>query len=158
MNEFNRLTIVISDKAVYKDSTGYSDLDFSNCGIPDDVWAFQWENGEGWIEFKDSRENEPFVGTDFPEWINKCIEKFDVFHELYTNPPPPTPEQIAEDNRFHAKIYIEDSDWAALPDTHLQNQAEWDVYRAALRMIVINPPQEEIPEDSWPVKPKVVWA
>jgi hypothetical protein len=156
MSDLTRLTIIVADKAVYKNTEGYSDLDFSNCEIPDDVWAFQWENGEGWIEFKDSRENELVIGTDFPDWVNKCVAKFDEFDYIYKNPPPPTPEQIAIGNKYQAKRLLLDSDWAALPDTNLQNQAEWDAYRAALRAIVLNPPQEEI--TSWPVKPEAIWS
>ena len=156
MSDLTRLTIIVADKAVYKNTEGYSDLDFSNCEIPDDVWAFQWENGEGWIEFKDSRENELVIGTDFPDWVNKCVAKFDEFDYIYKNPPPPTPEQIAIGNKYQAKRLLLDSDWAALPDTNLQNQAEWDAYRAALRGIVLTPPQEEI--TSWPVKPEAIWS
>lgn len=156
MSELTRLTIVVADKAVYKNNEGYSDLDFSNCGIPEDVWVFQWENGEGWIEFKDTRENEPFSGTEFPEWVNNCIQKFDKFDEIYKNPPPPTPEQWAIMNEHEAKQLLLDSDWASLQDTILQNQTEWDSYRASLRVIMRNPPQEEIV--SWPTKPEVVWA
>lgn len=156
MSELKTLTIVISDKAVYKNKVGYCDLDFSNCGIPEDIWALQWENGEGWIEFNDSRENEPIAGDTFPEWAVNCIQKFDEFDELYKNPPPPTPEQWAFINEDKAKSDLLMSDWAALSDTNLQNQAEWNAYRAALRAIAINPPQEEIA--SWPVKPEAVWA
>lgn len=159
MNDLRRLTVVVADKAVYKNSEGYCDLDFSDCGIPEDVWAFQWEDGFGWTEFKDSRENEPFNGSDFPEWVTKCVQKFDEFDYIYKNPPPPeppTPEQWAEANKARAKYFLVDSDWAALPDTNLQNQSEWDAYRALLRAIVINPPQEEI--SVWPVKPETIWA
>jgi hypothetical protein len=156
MNDLTRLTIIIADKAVYKNKEGYSDLDFSDCGIPDDVWAFQWENGEGWIEFTDSRENELIVGTNFPEWVNKCVQKFDAFDYIYKNPPPPTPEQWAAINKNRAKGLLIQSDWAALPDTNLQNQAEWDAYRVALRVIFLDPPQEEI--TSWPVKPEAIWS
>jgi hypothetical protein len=157
MSDLTRLTIIVADKAVYKNTEGYSDLDFSNCEIPGDVWAFQWENGEGWIEFKDSRENEPFVGTDFPAWVNNCTQKFDEFDVIHKAPPsPPTPEQLAEMNDAQAKFLLQDSDWAALPDTNLQNQSEWDAYRAALRAIVVNPPQEEI--TLWPVKPEAIWV
>ena len=156
MNEITRLTIIVSDKAVYKNTEGYSDLDFSDCDIPEDVWAFQWENGNGWIEFKDTRENKEFVGTNFPAWVANCIQKFDDFDYIYKNPPPPTPEQIAEFNKFQAKALLQDSDWAALPDTNLQNQAEWDAYRAALRVIFFNPSQEEIA--SWPTKPEAIWV
>lgn len=156
MSDLSRLTIIVADKAVYKNSTGYSDLDFSDCGIPENVWAFQWENGEGWIEFKGNDENETFVGNDFPAWVVNCVKKFDDFDYVYKNPPPPTPEEWAVSNENIAKQYLFESDWAALPDTNLQNQAEWDAYRAALRAIVLNPPQEEI--TSWPVKPEALWA
>jgi hypothetical protein len=156
MSDLTRLTIIVEDKAVYKNKGGYSDLDFSNCGIPEDVWAFQWENGEGWIEFRDSRENEQVIGTNFPEWVNKCVEKFDEFDYIYKHPPPPTPEQWAVINENQAKYLLAQSDWSALADVNLQNQAEWDAYRAALRAIVLDPPQEEI--DPWPVKPEAIWA
>lgn len=156
MSELYRLTVVVSDNAVYKNSEGYTDLDFSGCGIPDDVWAFQWEKGEGWIEFKDDRENETFIGTNFPEWVNNCVQKFDEFDEIYKNPPPPTPEQWASINEMQAKQLLFASDWAALPDTNLQNQAEWDTYRVELRTIMFNPPQEEIAV--WPIKPQAIWS
>lgn len=156
MSELTRLTVIVADKAVYKNKEGYSDLDFSDCGIPEDVWAFQWENGEGWIEFSDARENEVFTGTDFPEWVVKCLQKFEDFDYIYKNPPPPTPEQWAAINEHRAKELLYQSDWAVLPDTNLQNQTEWDAYRAELRAIVVNPPQEEI--QSWPTKPEVIWV
>ena len=156
MNELTRLTIIVADKAVYKNSEGYSDLDFSDCGIPEDVWAFQWENGSGWIEFKDSRENEPFTGSNFPLWVNNCVEKFNAFDQTYKNPPPPTPEQWASLNELEAKESLLQSDWSALPDVNLANQNEWNIYRSQLRAIALNPPQKEI--TSWPVKPEVIWA
>lgn len=156
MSDLTRLTIIVVDKAVYKNSTGYSDLDFSDCGIPEDVWAFQWENGNGWIEFKDSRENEPLAGSEFPEWVNKCVQKFEEFDYIYKNPPPPTPEEWIIINESKAKQLLMESDWAALPDTNLQNQTEWDDYRVELRAIMFNPPQEEV--IVWPVKPEVIWA
>jgi len=156
MSDLNRLTVIIADKAVYKNAEGYSDLDFSDCGIPEDVWAFQWENGEGWIEFKGPQENEQVVGTNFPEWVNKCVEKSDAFDYIYKNPPPLTPEQWAHENEESAKYLLKNSDWSVFSDVNLQNQAEWDDYRAALRAIVINPPQEEI--TAWPVKPEAVWS
>lgn len=156
MSDLDRLTVIIADKAVYKNTEGYSDLDFSGCGIPEDVWAFQWENGEGWIEFKGPQENEQVVGTNFPEWVNKCVEKFDEFDYIYKHPPPPTPEQWAFSNENQAKFLLAQSDWSVLPDVNLQNQAEWDAYRAALRAIVLNPPQEE--STSWPIKPEAIWS
>lgn len=156
MSELYRLTVVVADKAVYKNAEGYSDLDFSDCGIPEDVWAFQWENGEGWIEFKDSRENERVVGTDFPGWVNTCVQKFDAFDYIYKNPPAPTPEEWAQKNESIAKFLLAQSDWSSLSDVNLQNQSEWESYRAAIRVIAINPPQQEITD--WPIRPEAIWA
>jgi hypothetical protein len=46
------------------------------------------------------------------------------------------------------------SDWAALPDTNLANQAEWDAYRAALRDIRSNPSADK----TFPEKPAVIFS
>jgi hypothetical protein len=156
MNDFTRISIHATDGGVYTNTDSCINLDFSDCGIPEDIWAFQWENGEGWVEFKDSRDNEKFIGTDFPEWVNNCVQKFIEHDYKLKNPPPPTPEEMASNNKFIAKFLLEESDWAALPDTNLQNQSEWDAYRSALRVIFFNPPQEEI--TSWPVKPEAIWV
>jgi hypothetical protein len=50
-----RLTIIPSDKAVYKDGLCYSNLDLSTCGIPDDIHALQWNEISGWLEFNDGK-------------------------------------------------------------------------------------------------------
>lgn len=61
-----------------------------------------------------------------------------------------------------AKQLLQDSDWADLPsvrDTnltpHLVNVADFDTYRLALRVIVINPP---VAVDPWPTRPTAVWS
>lgn len=153
MSDLTRLTIVVADKAVYKNSEGYSDLDFSGCGIPEDVWAFQWENGEGWIEFTDSRENETFVGTNFPSWVNNCMQKFEEFDYIYKNPPPPTEEQIIENNKMMAERLLYESDWAMVSDVPLANKSDWEAYRSALREIRTN----TTVEPNWPTKPEIIW-
>lgn len=152
----NRFTIIKADNAVYVDGTGYSDLHLEDCNIPDDVWALQWENGSGWIEFTDARENEPIVGENFPAWAIACKAEFEKYDDFKKNPPPPTPEEWAQRNESIAKFLLTQSDWSSLSDVNLQNQSEWDSYRAALRVIAINPPQQEITD--WPIKPEAIWG
>ena len=45
-----RLTIIVSDGAVYKNGSSYSELDLSF--MPSDVRAFQWYETYGEIEYK----------------------------------------------------------------------------------------------------------
>jgi hypothetical protein len=71
-----KLTIITADSAVYKDGLCYSNLDLSSCGIPNDVWALQWEDEAGWIEFKSPLvPNEPI--TILPSWASVCLTKWD---------------------------------------------------------------------------------
>lgn len=65
-------------------------------------------------------------------------------------------------NVQRAKAELLDTDWAdniSVRDTsltpHLTNTAEWDVYRLALRVIVIN--QTAVVE-TWPTRPNSVWS
>jgi len=54
----------------------------------------------------------------------------------------------------YAQKLLESCDWAALPDTNLANQAEWDDYRVALRDIRSNPSASK----TFPVRPEVIFA
>jgi hypothetical protein len=154
MNRIPSITIAPSGGTVHKNTEAYLELDLSSCGIPNDVHCLHWYESDGVIEFTDTRDNE--VINELPDWVNNCIAVCDAKDYAEKNPLPPTPEQIAESNKFQAKILLQDSDWAALPDTNLQNQSEWDAYRTSLRVIFFDPPQEEI--TSWPVKPEAVWV
>jgi hypothetical protein len=65
-----KLTIIPSDKAVYKDNKSYSDLTLS--GIPSDVHALQWNNDAGWIEYKNhAKPNESI--SSLPQWANDAV-------------------------------------------------------------------------------------
>lgn len=65
-----KITIIPSDKAVYKDGVVYSDLSLSN--IPADVHALQWENNAGWIEYKNHvKPNEGIASL--PQWANDAL-------------------------------------------------------------------------------------
>jgi hypothetical protein len=54
---------------VYVDGVSYSGIDFSY--VPQNVHALQFNNGEGWIEFKGRVENEPI--NILPDWANQAV-------------------------------------------------------------------------------------
>jgi hypothetical protein len=105
MIQTHRLTIIPSDKAVYCDAATYLDLDLSQCGIPKNIHALQWNHplwpepdnshlagleygqGTGWIEFRSHAHNEHI--TELPEWAINCyyvwLEKHN--QELQNNQP-----------------------------------------------------------------------
>lgn len=147
-----KLTIIPIDNAVYKDNLCYLDLDLTGCNIPSDVQALQWDGSSGWIEFTDSRENQPV--TELPTWATACVAVWDAIDYATKNPPPPTTEEMIARNEEKAKKLLADSDWTQLPDVNLANQSEWDAYRQALRVIATSPTADPV----WPTEPQVVWA
>jgi hypothetical protein len=71
-----KLTIITADNAVYKDGVSYPDLDLSSCGIPDNVWALQWQDTTGWIEDKSALVDNQTI-TELPAWATACVAKWD---------------------------------------------------------------------------------
>jgi hypothetical protein len=70
-----RITIVGVDNAVGVDGNFRSDLDLSQCGLPENFWAFQWNqegDNTGEIEY-----NSPMTQNDrvveIPAWANACV-------------------------------------------------------------------------------------
>jgi len=61
-----KLTIVVADNAVNKDEVGYGGLDLSSCNIPTNVWALQWDNDSGHIEYTGTEQNDEI--TELPAW------------------------------------------------------------------------------------------
>jgi len=61
-----KLTIVVADNAVNKDEVGYGGLDLSSCNIPTNVWALQWNNDSGHIEYTGTEQNNEI--TELPAW------------------------------------------------------------------------------------------
>lgn len=53
-----------------------------------------------------------------------------------------------------AKQLIAASDWSALSDVGLVNQADFIAYRAALRALIINPVADPV----WPTEPTPEWG
>lgn len=52
-----------------------------------------------------------------------------------------------------AKALLANSDWAALPDVGLKNQADFVTYRGILRGLAISP----VEDPQFPTEPKPVW-
>lgn len=72
MIQSNRVTVIVDDNAVYLDDGVYLNLNLSQCNIPSDVHALQFKNGQGEIEYRDSRPNLSI--TELPDWAYSCIE------------------------------------------------------------------------------------
>ena len=71
-----KVTIITADNAVYKDGVSYLDLDLSSCGIPENVWALQWQDTSGWIEDKSALVQNQDI-TELPAWATACVTKWD---------------------------------------------------------------------------------
>jgi hypothetical protein len=74
----NRVTIIVDDSAVYTDQGVYSELDLSDCGIPDNVHALQFKDGAGEIEWKQAIPNT--LIDSLPNWATNCLAKWDIAH------------------------------------------------------------------------------
>ena len=92
-----KLTIIVDDKAVYIDGVmkAYAPLplDLSECGIPTNVHALQWNEAAGWIEFKDNPDgtkpaNETI--TVLPDWANACVTVWNNWTPYIPLPPNST--------------------------------------------------------------------
>ena len=70
-----RITIVDVDGVVGVDGDFRSGLDLSQCGLPMNFWAFQWNqsgNNTGEIEYNSPMiQNDPV--TEIPVWATACI-------------------------------------------------------------------------------------
>ena len=62
-------------------------------------------------------------------------------------------EKPLKDCKAEAKRRIAESDWSVLPDVGLQNVAQFETYRAALRELIKNP----VANPSFPTEPDPIW-
>lgn len=70
-----KLTIIPIDKAVYIDGLCYMGISWE--GTPENVHALQWQDTEGWIEYKDINGKTPNETiTVLPTWANNAIESW----------------------------------------------------------------------------------
>lgn len=73
-----RLTIIPSDKSVYKDYFCINKLSLE--GIPENVHALQWLDDRGWIEFNDSSQNQEI--TELPLWAIEAEKMWDDSYKI----------------------------------------------------------------------------
>jgi hypothetical protein len=152
-----KLTIITADNAVYKDNVSYADLDLSTCGIPENVWALQWQDTAGWIEYNSSTVANQLI-TELPAWVNCCMAKW-----TEANTPAPSAPPTAEQNKATATRRLQNTDWTITPDVgdstksnpYLGNVQDFIVYRNAVRQYAINPVAGDI---NWPTVPQEVWT
>ena len=70
-----RLVIIGVDTTVGVDGNFREGLDLSQCGLPTNFWAFQWnEHGDntGHIEYNSPLIQNDLV-TEIPAWANACV-------------------------------------------------------------------------------------
>jgi hypothetical protein len=149
-----KLTIIPTDGAVYQDSVVYLNLEWN--GTPAGVHALQWQDIEGWIEYTDPNTPNETI-TSLPNWADNAMDAWNI-----ANTPKPIPPITAVDNKLKASALLKETDWVTLPDVldttilpYLTNQAEYLVYRAALRVIVVEPIDGDM---IFPVKPTSQWV
>jgi len=67
--------VIIFNGTLGKDGEFREGLDFSQCGLPANFWALQWNewgNNQGHIEYNSqSLQNTPI--TEIPAWANSCL-------------------------------------------------------------------------------------
>jgi hypothetical protein len=70
-----RLVIIKETGTVSVSGQSIDELDLSQCGLPENFWALQWEErgaNSGHIEY-----NSPLIDntpiTELPTWANECI-------------------------------------------------------------------------------------
>ena len=146
-----KIVITAEDASLGKDGIFYAGLDFSDCGLPENLWALQWNGTSGHIEYNGDDPNEPI--SSLPAWVSACVSKWDARDYAEKNPPALTGQELIDRNEAVAKYEIAQCDWTQLSDVSLANKAEWDAYRSALRAIATNPTENP----SWPTKPSVQW-
>lgn len=71
MSEINKLVIIVDDGGVYLPEGITIGLDLASCGIPPDVHALQWENGQGEIEERQPTPN--IIINELPQWALNCV-------------------------------------------------------------------------------------
>lgn len=90
MIQSNRISIIVDDGAVYLDQWTYINLDLHLCGIPEEIHAMHWINGQGQIEFRDTRHNQ--IIETLPDWALKALDLWETAYKLY--PPDLDPAVI----------------------------------------------------------------
>lgn len=81
-----KISITVADSAVTKDGKGYGNLDLSTCNIPENVWALQWEDNSGHIEYNSALVQNDEI-TELPAWATACLLKWQEAEDAELNTP-----------------------------------------------------------------------
>ena len=140
-----RLTIVPEDRLIGIDGIFYQDIQQDLSWIPSNVYAVQWSDSSGEIEYNDGTPNEIIsdlgiyaqAQTDF----NNEIQRIEAAEEAARD--------YWEELRAKRNQLLADTDYLALVDTTLS--ADMRTYRQALRDLPANTSDPVNP--SWPTPP-----
>lgn len=159
-----KISIIKSDKAVYKNNVAYLDLELTT--IPQNVRALQFndETGFGHIEFDDI-DGQSLMPNEtiqsLPSWAIDCLQAWDVAYDLQHNPPSPSPEELLQICKDEAKKHLQETDWSEIPSVvdsnntpHLLNADAFVQYRNTIRNYVVNP----VINPTWPTQPTAEWS
>lgn len=99
------------------------------------IWAVQWEDGAGWVEYRDNTQK----GIDSLDEFQPVIDEFNRLCEVEDNPPLPTAEQLQEIENAEARFYLSNTDWYVIrqQETGEAIPAEILAERAAARERVL---------------------
>lgn len=56
--------------------------------------------------------------------------------------------------KSEAKLLIQNTDWAVLPDVNIKNKSDFELYRKQLRQLILNP----IEDYKFPLEPNPIWS
>jgi hypothetical protein len=152
-----KLTIIPFDKAVYKNGKAYDALVLSS--IPEEVHALQWQDTQGWIEYKDGRPNETI--SELPLWADDAHDEWNTKQAeadaLIAESENPSSQSYAQklawiiderNKRLASCDWTQLADVAALHDDVWVNN--WKVYRQALRDL---PDSVDVNSPTYPLPP-----
>ena len=139
-----KLTLVAEDKVVVKDGQEQHDLELK--WLPSNVWALQWNDDKGHIEYIDGRvESISELGI-----YQQAVDEWQTAYNKSNTGVTPW-EDIFKTTRNNL---LSESDWTQLTDNALTDakKQEWAVYRQQLRDLPAN--TKDIANPIYPTKPE----
>lgn len=154
-----RLVITTETSTVGKDGKFFDNLNLIQCGIPSNVWALQWQDSQGHIEFNSATVQNQNI-TSLPSWAESCLAVWEIAYQQSIAPPPPP---TAEQNKQKAIQLLQKTDWTTVPDVadstksnpYLSNVQDFVAYRNVVRQYAVYPVAGNI---NWPDVPQEVWV
>ena len=125
-----KLTLVAEDKVVVKDGQEQHDLELQ--WLPSNVWALEWNDNKGHIEYKDGTV-EPISELGI---YQQAVDEWETAYTKSNTGVIPW-EDIFKRTRNEL---LAESDWTQLTDNALTDakKQEWAVYRQKLRDLPAN--------------------